>query len=388
MNRKSVAVLDVGSAKVTVLIGERGVNKTFVFKGVHSEKYDGYADAAFFDTKDLQRAVAASLEGAERNCGDRIRSIYVGVPGEFSRVINSRCMTSFRSKRRVTASDVDVLFANGFYEPVRGFTPVRQTAVCYVTSDRRRTIDPVGMISDSLEGYLCYFLADDRYIEILRNILLEYGVREVHFLPAALAEALYLIPSEKRDEYAILLDVGYLSMTFSIVCGNGIVSQSACSAGGGYISAYAYGDGEEGVPFHAVEAMIGKINLSGRESENAVIEYTDKTRVYSMPVRTLKQRVREGLDVLCEEISKQLDAFGEGVIDYKPVLLTGEGITGIRGVCEHMAGRLNRMVEIVAPDLPYYNKASQSSLLSLLDMALTVKREGSLLHKILKVFGG
>ena len=202
MNRKSGAVLDVGSAKVTVLIGERGVNKTFVFKGVHSEKYDGYANAAFFDTKDLQRAVAASLEGAERNCGDRIRSIYVGVPGEFSRVINSRCMTSFRSKRRVTANDVDVLFANGFYEPVRGFTPVRQTAVCYVTSDRRRTIDPVGMISDSLEGYLCYFLADDRYIEILRNILLEYGVREVHFLPAALAEALYVAISADTGNFS------------------------------------------------------------------------------------------------------------------------------------------------------------------------------------------
>lgn len=48
MNRKSVAVLDVGSSAVTVLIGERGVNNTFVFKGVHTEKYDGFADAHFF----------------------------------------------------------------------------------------------------------------------------------------------------------------------------------------------------------------------------------------------------------------------------------------------------------------------------------------------------
>ena len=57
MNRRSVAVLDVASSAVTVLIGERGVNNTFVFKGVHTEKYDGFADAEFFDVKDLQRAV-------------------------------------------------------------------------------------------------------------------------------------------------------------------------------------------------------------------------------------------------------------------------------------------------------------------------------------------
>ena len=384
MNRKSVAVLDVGSSAVTCLIGERGVNKTFVFKGVRSEPYDGFADAAFFDLKDLQRAVSAAVGEVERSCNERIREICVGVPGEFVRVVNSRYLMSFRNKRKITAEDVADLFRNGFYEPVQGYTLIRRAAVCYVTSDMRRTIDPVGMISDSLEGYLCYFLADDRFIEVMRNILAECGVRKVRFLPTCLAEALYLIPSEKRDEYAVLLDVGYLSMTFSVVCGNGIVYQSACSVGGGHIAAYAYGNGEDGIPFEAMQAMIGKINLSSREDESAVIEYTDKNASYSMPIGVLKERVKEGLDVLCEEISNQLEIFGEGSIDYKPLLLTGEGITGIRGAREHLSKRLNRIVEIVSPNLPYYNKASQSSLLSQLDLALTVKKENSFFYKYFK----
>ena len=384
MNRKSVAVLDVGSSAVTCLIGGRGVNKTFVFKGVRSEPYDGFADAAFFDLKDLQRAVSAAVGEVERSCNERIREICVGVPGEFVRVVNSRYLMSFRNKRKITAEDVADLFRNGFYEPVQGYTLIRRAAVCYVTSDMRRTIDPVGMISDSLEGYLCYFLADDRFIEVMRNILAECGVRKVRFLPTCLAEALYLIPSEKRDEYAVLLDVGYLSMTFSVVCGNGIVYQSACSVGGGHIAAYAYGNGEDGIPFEAMQAMIGKINLSSREDESAVIEYTDKNASYSMPIGVLKERVKEGLDVLCEEISNQLEIFGEGSIDYKPLLLTGEGITGIRGAREHLSKRLNRIVEIVSPNLPYYNKASQSSLLSLLDLALTVKKENSFFYKYFK----
>ena len=45
MNRKSVAVLDVRSADVTVLVGELGVNNTFVFKWIHTHPYDGFAEA-------------------------------------------------------------------------------------------------------------------------------------------------------------------------------------------------------------------------------------------------------------------------------------------------------------------------------------------------------
>ena len=75
MSRRSVAVLDVQSTAVTVVIGERGVNNTFVFKGIHSETYDGFSDAAFFDLKSLQDAINISLEEAERSCGEAIREI-------------------------------------------------------------------------------------------------------------------------------------------------------------------------------------------------------------------------------------------------------------------------------------------------------------------------
>ena len=60
----------------------------------------------------------------------------------------------------------------------------------------------------------------------------------------------------------------------------------------------------------------------------------------------------------------------------------------IRGAREHLTNRLNKVVEIIAPNLPYYNKASQSSLLSLLDMALATKRENSFFYKLFNGFGG
>ncbi len=386
-NRKSAAVLDVRSASVTALIGERGVNNTFVFKGIHSEVYDGFADAEFFDLQGLQKAVFTALEEAERSRGERIREIFVGVPGEFVRVVTKRHMISFRQKRRVAPYDLGTLFDGGF-EPVQGYTCIRRGAIWYVTSDKRRTIDPVGMITDSLEGYLSYFLADDRFIEIFNNILGEYGIKKIHFLPTSLAEALYLIPPQTRDEFAILLDIGKISMTFSIVGGNGILYQNACSAGGGHVVAQLYAEGETDIPFEIAEAMVKKVNLSSKDDPNAVIEYIDKDKIYSLPMNFLKSRVKEGLDLICEVINKCLELCDDRSLDYKPILLTGDGITGIRGAREHLSLRLNRVVEIIAPHLPYYDKAARSSLLSLLNMALDAKRENSFFYKFFNAIGG
>ena len=389
MNRKNAAVLDVESSAVTVLIGERGVNNTFVYKGSHTEKYEGFADGRFFDPQDLQRAVFASLESVEHSCNDRIRELYVGVPGEFCRVVRKTYNMSFQKKRKVTNADLTELYEHAYTDDVPGFSLIRRAAVFYITSDKRRTINPVGMISDSLEGYLSYFLADgNNFLEIFRNMLSEYGIRKVTFLPTSLAEALYLIPSERRDECALLLDIDYISMTFSVVYGNGIIYQNACSTGGGHIAAHVYGDGSDGIPFKVLSAMMAKVNLTSRDDEDAVIEYIDREQTYTFPLQEMKTRMKEGLDLICEVISGCLETCADSAIDYKPILLTGGGITSIRGAKEHLSNRLNKVIEIVTPSLPYYNKASQSSVLSLLDMALGVRAENSVWQGLLaKILG-
>ena len=42
MKNESVAILDIRSSEVSFLLGAKGVNGTFVFSGMHSEKYEGY----------------------------------------------------------------------------------------------------------------------------------------------------------------------------------------------------------------------------------------------------------------------------------------------------------------------------------------------------------
>ena len=41
MQKIQVAVLDIGSSKITAVVGERGINKTFVIKGEKSFPFEG-----------------------------------------------------------------------------------------------------------------------------------------------------------------------------------------------------------------------------------------------------------------------------------------------------------------------------------------------------------
>ena len=102
MGRKSVAVLDVRSSEVAVFLGERGVNNTFVFKASKTESYDGYENGKFYSEENLSSAIFRALSAVEQICGERIRTLFVGVPGEFTEVVPKEQEIGFPKKKKIT----------------------------------------------------------------------------------------------------------------------------------------------------------------------------------------------------------------------------------------------------------------------------------------------
>ena len=137
-----------------------------------------------------------------------------------------------------------------------------------------------------------------------------------------------------------------------------------------------------------MEALIGKINLASMDDAGVTVEYTDRRASYAVSVGFLKGCVQDGLDVLCDLFGQFFELSGDPGLYYRPIYLTGGGITEIRGVREYLSMRLGRVVDILAPQVPSYEKAAQSSVLSLLDMALHRRREKSFLYKLFHGIGG
>ena len=122
------------------------------------------------------------------------------------------------------------------------------------------------------------------------------------------------------------------------------------------------------VDFSLAEKLKRKTSLSRLSSTNYDVIDGDNGVYY--PAEDIKSTILESLDELCEQISTSLETSGYKIPEYVPILVTGGGITHIRGAKEHVSKRLGAYLEVVAPKVPLMDKPTESAILSLLDLAL------------------
>lgn len=385
MGHKSVAVLDVRTSEIAVVLGERGVNSTFVFKASKTEPYDGYdEEGAFFDEAQLKKAVESAVSAAEQICGERIREIYIGVPGAFCTVRKTERTIGFPKKRRIGQAELDMLFNSGD-EPMEGFRRIRAASMIYTTGDNRRAVDPTGIASTVLSGELSYFYCNEKFASFFEELFSKMRI-SAHFLPAQYAMATYLIPSETRDEGALFLDVGFLSSSVLVLLGNGVCAQGTFWVGEGQLAVFV--SEELNVPYEVALTLLSKANLYARGDLGSK-EFVIDGNAYDIDMDLLAEKVKEGLDELfCERLGAFIQENAGRELDYKPLYVSGEGLSGIRGALEHVSKRIERVCEQLTPDLPYYNKPSMSSRIALLDMACGDRRRSGMLYRLINKFGG
>ena len=376
MRNKSVAVLDIRSSEVCAAVGERGVNNTFIIKSKYACPYDGFADGELIDVSAFEGAVRDVVKSTLASTGDRITRFFVGIPGEFIRTVVTDDVITFAAPQRIKASHMTNVRSMSRPADADGYSVVDSSPVYYVLSDKRRVIDPAGCVSDSLRGRISWFLCRDAFAECITRAFKPFrDITRLRFIPTALAEACYLFEPQIRDNYCVFLDMDYISSTYSVACGNGIVFSQSFSVGTGHIAALLMS--ELDIPFDVASQFLTMVNLNAKERLTSVQEVRRGDKLYSFSTSVLRDLIREGLDGLCEMVVECNRTFAEKDLSGKPLYLTGEGVKTIRGTAEHISGRLECAVHVVSPGVPYYDKPKFSSLFSLLDAAL-----GENSHKI------
>ena len=371
VRNKSVAVLDIRSSEVCAAVGERGVNNTFVIKSKYSCGYEGFADGELLDVASFNAALRDVVSATLAAAGEKITRFHVGIPGEFLRTVVTDNVISFPERRRIRQSHVQTVTSMSRPADGGGYSVVESSPVYYVLSDKRRVVDPEGCLSDSLRARISWFLCKDSFAECVRIAFGGMGVTSLAFVPSPLAQGNYLFEPQERDLYAALFDMGYISSTYSVVCGNGVVFSQSFSVGTGHIAALLMD--ELKIPYEVAIGFLGKVNLNAKERLTSKQEIKYRDKLYSFSTASLRDVIREGLDGVCEMIEECRHAFAEKDMSGRPLYVTGDAIKTIRGTAEHLSNRLECAVNVIAPRLPYYDKPAFSSLFSLLDAAIGAK---------------
>ena len=244
---------------------------------------------------------------------------------------------------------------------------INRSAIVYELDDFRRLANPVGANSEILSGKLSFIVCSNYFIEIVKGTLLTAGFSNVECVSSALAQALYLVEPENRDRIAIIADIGYITTSVFIIQGDGILYENAFNFGGGYITAGL--TQRFSISFEVAEKLKRKTNLSCISS-GSTLDVIDGENGEYYPVNDVKDSIKYSLDELCENIANSFEQSGYVIPEYVPLYITGGGITYIRGAKEHLANRLGMSVEVVAPKVPLMDKPIESTVLSLLDLAL------------------
>lgn len=362
------AILDFGSSKITVLIGERGVNDTINVKGFGASKYAGFGNGEWVKPEELGEAINKAITAAESNSGIKITHLYVGVPGEFTAVDCREVNVALPKRRKINDNDVLALMDAGddFDQSVSEVINIQP--IYYNLDNDRRVLQPVGVISSKLGGVLSYITAEVRFSGFIRKILADMGIASVEYVSSVLAESLLLFDETERDNTAVIIDVGYFTTSVAVIRGDGILSLGSFSLGGAHIT----GDLAEalGISFTDAENLKRKVVLSINASDNDIYEISGDNGVKTLSASLVNEIVIHRVFVIGKMVEKCLEMCKYETPDYIPYSLTGGGISYIRGAKDVLSQKLDRNVEVVTPRLPQVNKPDMSSSWGLLDMAI------------------
>lgn len=371
MAPKYVSVLDFGSSKISVMIGESGVNNTFNIRGTGEMEYGGFFNGAFVEPEKLYETVASCVVKAETNSGLKIGKLHIGVPAEFSSISIKDASIAFGKQTKIGAEQVANLFdLAGRDIKQQGATIISRSPIYFLLDDSRKVIDPKGETSTRLSGKISFVLADNKFIETVDGIIKNMGLFEVEYVSSCLSESLYLLDPEVRDSGAILIDIGYLSSFVAYVKGDGIIAMNKFSVGGGHITADLCQVLQ--LSFKEAENLKRKVVLSLAASDSDFYEVTINGNVTPVSAKLTNEIVSSRLDVMVELINRCLQKMKGN--SFVPVYLTGGGVSLLKGGKDYISKGIGENVEVLTGNVPQLNRPNYSSILGLLDMALKEKK--------------
>lgn len=364
--------MDIGSSKITVMVGKRGVNNTICISGTGESEYSGYEDGEFYQPDELLGAVERAVSRAQTNANTKIRHLYIGVPGQFTATQCKEVSMALSRRRKVTDEDVDALYEQGdTFADDPNYTLINSQPIFYTLTGDRKLIQPVGLTASQLSGFISYILAEKKFTDTFSGIVSELGIESCDFVSSILAESLFLFDDFVRDRFAVLIDVGYIVTDVVIIRGDGVLRQFSIPIGGGHIAKDLRDD--LSIRFSLAEKLKRKVILNLEFGETDTYDITLKDRTMSFSAKQVNDIVTIKLNKLARTINNCLIS-----CDLPPsttFYLTGGGISYLAGARDYLAKKLDRQLEIAAPKLPQMNKPHLSSALGLMDMVLGCEEE-------------
>ncbi len=237
--QRLVAALDLGSTRVTGIIGEvtgSGPSWGLRILGVATEPSTGVRRGAIRDFEETVRAVRKVMKDAERMAGLEVGTVDVGVAGEHvaqrvshgvASVTGSEIRTADLARVNDVASDVSFGHDQELLHAI---------AHDYRVDGQAGHADPIGMTGEQLEAEVYLITARASALAHLRKAVEKAGWHVGEFVVEPLASSLAVLTPEEREAGVVSVEFGGGSTTVAIFQGGKLRHTASLRFAGGHVT--------------------------------------------------------------------------------------------------------------------------------------------------------
>lgn len=364
--KNMAAAIDFCTSKIVTLIAETGNNHRCDIIGAGTVPYDGYMDGRWNVPERVDVAIRSSISEAEAQSGRHIKDVYVGVPGEFSRVYVTEAKVQLQgADPRVTVEDVNAVFqqATDDIHPLHGVI-IHRSPAWFMVDESKKTMEPIGMKGNTLRAMVSFVVTDEFFLMDVQGRLRQMGLNVRSFYSSPTGEALLFLPPEDRDRTSILVDVGYLSTEVMAVEGDALVFHKVIPMGGANIAL----DVSMGLETTMSEAEQIKRSYAFTVTSNIAVQSDDTFGGGGFTHDQVKDVLEPRVEEIAELVKECIESSGVRLGNWSHIYLTGGGIALMNGGKAFFAQQLGRAVRAPEPRAAKLNSPIYASSLGLIDL--------------------
>lgn len=228
--------LDIGSTKVSAVIGELTPEGNLDIIGIGSRPSKGLRKGIIVDLNSTMQAMLRVIEDAEMMAGTRIDSVHVGVSGSQLECLTTEVSIEIPAKE-VTPREIQQLIelaqtqvASDQHEPL-GVVPIE-----YRLDEETGLSNPIGKLGSKL-GVRAYVIVSSRSaIDLLTKMLDQAKITIEAIVAQPIASARAVLTQDEQDQGVVLLDIGGGTTDITVYGGGGLKHISSFAVGGNHIT--------------------------------------------------------------------------------------------------------------------------------------------------------
>ena len=365
MSKDYTAVLDFGTSSITVAVGMNTRNGLVVV-GSGEVSYGGYLDGEFIEIDKLGESIKKAITIAENNSNIEISSLTVGVPTAFATIMSKEVVQNYSKKIRVSEKVIDGLCEMGNdFSKYSTYTMISSDVIEISLDDGVPTLSYIGKITGKIKATISYVLVENKFANLISEIMKILGYDIDSFVCDSLAEYKYLV--KPSLEPCVIIDCGHLSTNIAVCKGGAIQALAQFSLGGGFITSDLMRWLK--LDYNTSELLKRKVVLSIIPGENDFYELKVNDEFLTLPAYSVNGIVENRVDIIGKNTLKCIEKFKPYINENTKFYLCGGGISYIKGAKEKFARIIGRNISILCPDLPQLARPHYSSILSLLYVA-------------------